>query len=470
MMQAPAAGPSMSTPDPLVPNDPTPADRRADPPPPLPEAAPPPAPLAPTADDRIVALDVVRGFALLGIFLMNVEFFGRPMQDVSLSGIDPTMRGLDYVADALVFFFVQNKFWILFSLLFGMGFAVMIDRARAAGRPFLPAYFRRTTALLGIGLVHGLLIWSGDILTTYAVTAFLLILARVVWRWGLHVAGEGDAPPMRAWVLALIGATCFALPLLMALAGGAANMAGGPPTAEEARDRVEFHAETARLHDAAVQAYAHGSYADAVAQRRIDMAEQFEPQSLVFFLPGCLGVFLLGAAILRSGVMARPRDFAPALRRVRAVGLGVGFAVMAFSVWLGTGFDFARFGLREALQVDTYMLAGLILALGYGATLLLALDGRFGGALQRWLAPAGRMALTNYLLQSLVGTWVFYGHGLGLWGRVGRAGEVGFVLAVYALQLVLSRAWLARFRFGPAEWVWRAFTYLHLPPMRRAVP
>ena len=110
-----------------------------------------------TGGERIEAMDIVRGFALLGIFLMNVEFFSRPLQDIGSEGINSTLLGLDYAADALVYFFVQSKFWTLFSMLFGMGFAVMIDRAQRAGRPFVLPYLRRSIALLGIGAIHACL-------------------------------------------------------------------------------------------------------------------------------------------------------------------------------------------------------------------------------------------------------------------------------------------------------------------------
>jgi uncharacterized protein len=180
-----------------------------------------------------------------------------------------------------------------------------------------------------------------------------------------------------------------------------------------------------------------------------------------------MGIYLLGIAILRSGVMERPREHERGLRRMRDLGLTAGFAMMALSTWLGTGMNFRHFALPDALQVVTYLAAGLVLALAYGATVVLALDGRFGAWLGRWLAPAGRMALTNYLAQSVFGTLVFYGYGLGMWDRLGRAEGVLLGLGFYALQLVASRAWLATFRFGPAEWLWRALTYLHLPPMRR---
>jgi uncharacterized protein len=459
--------------------------------------------LAPVAaHERIQALDVVRGFALLGIFMMNLEFFARPMQDIAGPGIDPAATGADRIAEFLVFFFVQSKFWTLFSLLFGMGFAVMIERARRAGRPFVPAYLRRSLALLGIGLVHALLVWAGDILVTYAIGALVLLvlfrgstlallavgavhaaisqsshvlvyyLAGAILlfaaRWAIRaVHGRlDDMPPMPVGWFAWMGATLYAIPLIVMLclgAMGTVSPSREPPTAEQQQAEVKL----AQVREAAVVAYRDGSYADATHQRVIDTAEQLEIGNLLMFLPMLLGIYLLGIAILRSGVMERPREHETLLRRMRDVGLTAGFALMALSTWLGTGMNFAHFGMADAVQVVSYLAAGLVLALAYGATVVLALGGPMGPWLGRWLAPAGRMALTNYLAQSVFGTLVFYGYGLGMWDRLGRAEGVLLGLGFYALQLVASRAWLSRFRFGPAEWLWRALTYLHLPPMRR---
>jgi len=421
----------------------------------------PAAPLAPiAAAERIQALDVVRGFALAGIFLMNVEFFARPLQDIAGPGIDPAMHGLDYAADLAIFLLVQNKFWTLFSLLFGMGFAVMIERARRARRPFVPVYLRRSLALLAIGVVHSVLIWAGDILVLYALGALALLALR-----GVGQAARGPDDPLPPRSLARLGALAFSLPLVLLLAFGTISSLQ-PPTAADREDMQRQDAADAAERDDAARAYAGPSYAAATAQRAKDTAHQFTLANLIFQLPGVVGIFLLGMAILRSGVMEHPRDHLPALRRVRNTGLPLGFALVAASTALGTAFR-PDIDLRQALQIVLYMFAGLVLALAYGATVVVALEGRAGGWLRRWLAPAGRMALSNYLLQSLVGTGVFYGYGLGYFGSVGRARQVLFVAGVFAAQLVLSRWWLARFRFGPVEWLWRAATYLHLPPMRR---
>jgi uncharacterized protein len=420
--------------------------------------------LAPVdAGERLQALDVVRGFALFGIFLMNVEFFTRPMQDIGAAGIDPAQSGLDWWADAAIFFLVQSKFWTLFSLLFGMGFALMIERARRAGRPFVPAYLRRSLALMAIGAAHAILVWAGDILLTYAVGALLLLAFR-----GLRRLFKRDAPPLSAGVLAGLGASLYGLMLGLMLFGGMV-MSSLPQDeamqAAQAGAHADAMAELTLMREQAVEAYSQGTYGEAVAQRVADTLEQIG--SWGFFLPLLLGVFMIGAAILRSGIAEDPRAHAGKLRLARNVGLPVGFALMALSTSLGTGMMFDSFGVREAVQAASYLAAGLVLALAYGATVVLALQGAAGDWMRAWLAPAGRMALTNYLVQSVVGTLVFYGYGLGLWGQVERFGQVLLVLGVFALQLVLSRWWLARFRFGPAEWVWRALTYWTRPPMRR---
>ncbi len=426
--------------------------------------------LAPVAPgERIHTLDALRGFALLGIALVNVEFFTRPLQDIDAAGIDPNTRGLDYLAEWLTYFFVQGKFWTMFALLFGMGFTVMIERARRAGRPFVPAYLRRSLALLGIGTVHTVLIWSGDILVSYAVAALLLLLARQVRRaWRRRVA-RNEPAPMSASRMGGWGAALYGLPLVVILMAGmfdsppASPGQATAPTHAQA-EQAQRSAEKAIQRTNAVQAYSQGTYADAVDQRFVDTTWQMGTLPIASFW--ILGLFLIGGALLRSGVMANPGAHDRALRGMRNFGLPLGFATMATSTWLGTAAPDEQLSLREAVQVVLFLAASLVLALAYGATLMLALSGSMGRRLQGWFAPAGRMALSNYLMQSVIGTLVFYHYGLGLWGQVGRAWQVIGVVAVFVLQVLASRWWLARFRYGPAEWAWRCITYWHVVPIR----
>jgi uncharacterized protein len=179
-----------------------------------------------------------------------------------------------------------------------------------------------------------------------------------------------------------------------------------------------------------------------------------------------LGVFLIGSWLVGSGRLADPVAHRGFFVKLAVGGLALGALGVAASVALGTQFDLVD-GFAEATAAMGLMsLGNLPLALGYLALVVLLATGPLRGPLGL-LAPAGRMALTNYLMQSVVGTLVFYGYGLGLWGEVGRSGQVGIVLVVFAAQVAFSHWWLARFRFGPMEWLWRAGTYLQWPPMRR---
>lgn len=403
------------------------------------------APLA--ANERIETLDVLRGLALLGIFLMNVEYFTAPLTDLA-QGIAPGQYGLDRWADAFVYVFVRSKFWTLFSLLFGMGFAVMLSRAGSDGAGFVPMYLRRSLGLLAIGLVHAWLIWAGDILVWYAIAALALLLFRraslpALWRTGatLYLAVVG---------LMLLGAvSMWALGGLM------------PDAADAAADRAD-----AALRQAEIAAYASGSYADAVAMRLRFFARMFGVNLVL--VPMVLGLFLLGAWLVRSGAIVTPVAHRRLFARLLWIGGPLGLAITLASVMIDpnphTGGS-QPMG-RALFAMTLHMLAAPLMALAYMALVVFALQR--GGRWLRGLAPAGRMALSNYLMQSLVGTLVFYGYGLGLWGQVARAWQVLGVVAVFALQLQLSRWWLARFRYGPVEWLWRAFTYWRWPPMRRA--
>ncbi len=399
------------------------------------------------SSERIDNLDVLRGLAVFGIALMNVEYFSAPLVDMS-EGLAPGQRGLDWLVDAFVYVFVQGKFWTMFSLLFGMGFAVMLGRAQTAGRGFVPLYVRRTSGLLLFGLVHALLIWSGDILVSYALTAVVLLLffrdtpTERLWKWG-------------AWIWGVM----IGVMLLAGLAMVAMGDAVQDPNAAEAAATV------AALREGEIAAYSVGSYADATAMRLRYFV--YSLGNTVFLGPLVLGMFLVGAWLVRSGAMARPAEHRGLFVRLGWIGGVGGLVLTALSVAINA--NPATNGMPSAdgmLAIALHMAGAPLMALGYVAIVVLALQR--GASWLRTLAPAGRMALTNYLAQSVIGTLVFYGYGLGLWGEVSRAGQVLGVVVVFALQMVASRWWLERFRYGPLEWLWRAFTYWQWPPLRRS--
>lgn len=388
------------------------------------------------ANERIASLDVLRGFALFGILLMNMEAFSGPL-DMSFTGIDPHWLGRDYWADAFVYIFVQGKFFTLFSLLFGAGFAVMAQRAAVAGRDFTRFYLRRSLGLLLIGVLHALLLWSGDILVAYALLSFALLAFR-------------EAP--RSWLPALGTVAYLGAAVLMLLLGALMQFAPA--------DAAAAQAEAARAAiEAQRQAYGQGSYLQAIAQRLQDVGASLG--ALLLVGPQVLGMFLIGAWFARSGAIAEPGRYPRLWAGLRWLLLPLGLAVMWLSVWVLPYNAPGQFTMRSAGAYALTAVAGLLMCLGY-----LAWGVRWSRHLQ-WLAPAGRMALSNYLGQSLVCTLVFYGYGLGWFEQMGRASQLLFAVGLFATQVMLSQLWLQRFQYGPVEWLWRAFTYLQLPPLRR---
>ncbi|UOF13463.1 DUF418 domain-containing protein [Lysobacter capsici] len=401
-----------------------------------------PCELAPIPErDRLQALDALRGIALLGILLSNVSGFAGPLNELR-EGIDPALRGSDRVLSAFVYLVVRDKFWTLFALLFGMGFAVMLERARVAGRGFGAVYLRRSFGLLALGLVHAWLIWGGDILVTYALSAFALLALRSL--------------SLDFWLK--LGLTLYlgtiGYMLIIAAALTLPGVAEG-----DAADLAQAQA----LRAAEVAAYAHGDYAAVTAQR----LEFFFDSTIAgwsMMLPLSLGLFLIGASLVRGGVIADPARHRWVLRALIVHGLPAGIVLTAISVAIDSAPSLALFSASSIFAQALHMLAGLPVALALVAAVVLLLHD--GARWPRVFAPAGRMALSNYLSQSLIATWVLYHHGLNQWGRWSYTTLIVAALVLFAAQLAASAWWLRRFRFGPVEWLWRAFAYGRWPPLR----
>lgn len=382
-------------------------------------------PVAPAA--RIDLLDALRAVALLGIFLVNIEWFSRPWQEFG-TGIAPDAAGSALVVGWLLQVLVAGKFWILFSLLFGMGFWLMLDRA-PDGR-IDARYLRRLGLLLAFGLAHAVLLWVGDILHAYALAGLALLMLR------------GLSPGSRAALgFGVYGAVCGLLLL------GAGLLSLAPVAVEPAVDPAAAQA--------AAQAYAHGGFAQVTAQRLDDFGNLL-PNNLIL-LPLALSVFVVGGWLLpRLRDVAANRGFFIALA---CIGLPLGLGLSVWSARVAVRFPSGGADPREMFAMALHSMGALPLTLGYLALIALAWQGA-GRRLLAWIAPAGRMALSNYLGQSLLASLLFYGYGLALWGRIPAAGQMLLVLVVFVLQVVASRWWLGRFQFGPAEWVLRSVTYL----------
>ena len=395
--------------------------------------------------ERIATLDILRGFALFGILVMNIQAFAMiAAAYINPPAVAPT-GAAEYAIWLVSHVFFDKKFITLFTMLFGAGIVLMTQRAEAAGNGALSLHYRRMFWLLMIGLIHAYLIWYGDILTAYALIGMVAVFMR---HWS----------PRR---LVIVGLALLAVQQgFFALIGAGINML---PPEEIAIIADESWLATGSHALAEIAAY-RGSFAEQLAMRvEQSVAMHFFgiPTELFLYL---LGVMALGMAAFKSGLLTGEWSNRAYLR-LAVTGLALGLPLIGLGVVMNenAGWEMT-FSLYFGRMPNT--LAAPLLAFAYIALVILAAR-RFGPAMQAVFAPVGRMAFSNYLAQSIICTFIFYGHGLGLFMEVGRVGQILIVLAIWIAMPFWSRAWLARFRFGPAEWLWRSLVYRKAQPMRR---
>lgn len=361
-----------------------------------------PAPAA--AGERYASIDILRGLALFGVLMVNVETLFRVPLLEQILGIERQTGWANHVVHLLSARLLEFKAVTIFSFLFGAGVAMQAERFGSASSAtgFLSG---RLGWLFLLGATHLFLVWNGDILALYGICGMLLLPALRLHRVPLFLIG--------AAVMALPEFVSAPLPI---------------PTGE-----------AAAAHIARARGAYGGGGAGAILVFRWQETWSLMVPLLLSILPRTVGLMYWGMAAWRSGILREPERHPGKLLAALALG---GVAGLAFASFPG------------------------LLALAYGsAALLLLTPGR--AARLPGLAAAGRMALTNYLLQSLILGCVFYGYGFGLFGRLGSAAAAGIGLTLYAAQVQLSRLWLSRYQFGPFEWLWRSLTYWRLQPMQR---
>jgi uncharacterized protein len=432
------------------------------------ELEPPPAaanigPVPETA--RIDAIDAVRGFALLGIFLVNIHSFGEPFGEYSRPSPGPSASVAETIAFYAVKVFCEGKFYPLFSMLFGMGLVLQYQRAIDNGRRFVGIGLRRLLVLMLFGAAHALLLWYGDILFIYAISGMVLLLflrcrARTLFVLSgaiLFLAVIASAvvmlfvfppPEPRPETVPAPALEHFADPFGRLTEAFESKELGNDPASP-----IWLQTET--------QAYREGPY---------DQLFKFRALSWAIILFVCLigfgweiaAMMFFGAALFKAGLFTPERSHW--FRRFCLIGLILGLPMCA------AGALAARYvpGIPGALSAALLqMIGGPLLSLGYLGAIALAVDRGWAPGLTGALANTGRMALTNYLTQTVVATTIFYYYGLGLFAQTTPVERVGIVLAVYCIQLVVSSVWLRYFEFGPMEWLWRSLTYLRLQPLVR---
>ncbi|MGI9067932.1 MAG: DUF418 domain-containing protein [Pyrinomonadaceae bacterium] len=387
--------------------------------------------------ERYQFLDILRGFALFGIITANMILYSLYLSLPDSAKVSMSTYPTDRVLDFLELTFIEGKFYTIFSVLFGIGFSILLTRAQAKSTRFYRFFLRRMFFLFLIGVAHAVLFWHDDILQFYAVCGALLL------------------PFVRVRNRTLIAFAVLALAI-----GAVIKLTGAIPLESLTGPRDLLFHRFGFTHDRRIDIWTHGSLLNIF---RLNLSSWFGQVDYVissgmfFKIFGC---FVLGFYLGRNQIHKNLEKYRLTIKRVAIVGLAIGIPLnLIYAYSFSSEQSWVR-NLSEALGI-------LPLSAGYASLLCLLWLSRHGETLLKYFAPVGRMALTNYVGQSVICTLIFYGTGLGLGGRMGPTLYLPIGFAVYLAQVAFSRLWLDRFQFGPLEWIWRMLTYGSWVPLTK---
>lgn len=394
-----------------------------------------------SVSERIDLIDVLRGLAICGILIGNMQWFsGYGMMPASMAA---DAASVDKAVSFVVHWLIEGKFYSIFSLLFGFGFALQIARAEERGDTDATIFKRRLFWLLVIGLLHAYLLWAGDILSIYALVGFVLLLFRkksdrslLKWSVGLIIV-----PIVWYTVIFLLFISFAPADVRQQIDSGQAEFFRSG--AEQVRNSSYFQIVSGFNLN-----YIVGRYMGLIFDMRL-------PKILAMFL---LGVWAYRRVAFSDNALIRK------------------FLLIALPFGLVTNFVFAYVSGKEALMPPSLTgVAGVVLysvgvpslALGIAALVATVWQSSVGRSVLSFLAPVGRMAMTNYLLQTMVCLTIFYGYGFGYFGKLTAWQVSSIAILIFAVQIVISSVWLKLFAYGPMEWIWRQLTYKKRLPLRR---
>lgn len=390
---------------------------------------------------RIEHIDVIRGIAVLGILFVNMAHFSYPDLYLSMMDADNFITAnwgkLDKLVKVLLNIFVQMKFIFIFSFLFGFGMILMMFRADEKGQKFAPLYLRRLAVLFLFGVIHSFLLWDGDILMDYALLGFILFLFR-------------KCRPKVFFISAILLYLLFSVPTILY------ELSSVGESEQLAKWQVEMMDESEQNAKQALAVYSEGTFTEIATQRVHDRIYYMSINGMVSLNPiiyffaniPYFSMFLLGAYFAKRKILHHPKKYNKLLKKLMFISVIIG---------LPSNILFGIF------HYDLFILIGApFLAVFYIVTIVFLFNSPVGKKLLKPLKAVGRMALTNYILQSVIATTIFYNYGFGLYGKIGPFVGLIFTISIVIFQIVFSNYWFKKFQFGPLEWLWRKMTYLRL--------
>lgn len=404
------------------------------------------------AEDRLEHIDLIRGYALLGVLLMNIQFWFRGPRELYELGRHPFPGLLNALTDNVLEVWFNGKSLTIFAMLFAVGLCMQRDSILAKGQKWLGFGIRRLIVMLGLGALHVWLLWMGDVLNSYALSGFLILpfLKR-------------ESRTLSWWVGSILGLAVVGISVWLILKGPQ-----GLETTVAQKQEVVQKAQVL------IQGYGQHSWWAVMKFRLWDFWQLFKRIGL----PGTIGYwinFLVGLWVWKQNLLQNPSAHLLAVRRWAVWGLSLG---LAMSLLISRMLPLEAF-IKTHWSWAKALMPLMVIAQVFGMQLLAI--GILFGLVWLWFQPVwrerirpitfvGRMGFTNYITQSLICCFVFEGWGLGWYGKLGPFAGVVIGLGLYAMQINFSRWWLGRFRFGPLEWVWRSLSYGKRPPMLRPIP
>ncbi|WP_413376938.1 DUF418 domain-containing protein [Alkalihalobacillus sp. 1P02AB] len=382
---------------------------------------------------RIDSLDIIRGIALFGILLVNMPLFQTPKLIADLNFVTFPLSTTDQWLRILLDVFIETKFFSIFSILFGLGFYIFMKNGEEKGKPYVRMYVRRLLFLAIIGFIHIILLWYGDILLTYALAGFLLII---------FYKQSSKALLITWWVLTVVLISLLSL-----------NFFASPVEVE--KELLVLQAEGTEKVERAIDYYQDSNYMEWIKYR---FHHEFIPilENLPFSILSAFYMFLVGLYIGKRNLISNFQTNKRFLKYVWWITLIISLPISIFIVLLHL--DLFNLGVLTHIYLQTMItISGLSVSLFYLTSLLFLLQHRFWAKSLSPFKYVGRMALTNYLIQSIIGISIFVG--AGLFGEINLRIGIGLSVMIFSLQLINSYVWLKYFQYGPLEWLWRSFTY-----------
>lgn len=397
--------------------------------------------LAPTTtSERIITLDILRGFALLGIILANILAFKSPLlqSQSTVESIATAPEGIDAVGAFLLEWFIIGKFYPLFSFLFGVGFFILYDRLQKRQAPAKKLYIRRLLFLFFLGLLHLIFLWSGDILHTYAIAGIFLLF---------YV--ERQPKTVLSWSIGFLSLAAIFYFFFVSLGNFFVFHFDHPSVTEAAEELVQH----------AISVYGTGTYGELLSFR-LSHEIPLVASNVLFVLFPIVGLFLLGMYVGMKGYFHEPSKHLPFWKKLFVTSLFIGGGLSFVYAYLTQGYSPLPAWIASGVAEGLNMIAGPMFMLSYVSFFLLFFHNRKVGLISNQLGRVGRMALTNYIGQTIICFFLFYGVGFGWFGQVSVVESIGIGVLIFLLQMIVSSLYLRYFQQGPLEKIWRIWMYL----------